>query len=1324
MFVDQLQQENTKYRQAFDDLGLDLSYKKYITGGADDDTSNKLKMKKIIEELTKAYDVYNIDLMLKIITLMHFRDYYLNLFRNIFKGGAIEKAINDFTSLFFVEFNYEMNPPSIEILNLLNFQYTEKNTKDRDKFVTELNRDTKFRNAIVGDSGGKKYFFAYNLMQEICKFIHNDSALNVIFKSSESFNIFFDIFQQLLDKIRDLNHHINDLINKSQALINVSYNNLINSDSEQNKDVLTYVSMRNDTITSESTQINPRYIIKTYDTNPPSNKNDKGAYILMRYNNIDGHLGTDHAPDHKAYPIKEYTNNIKQIEDGVHDSTKLIKPRLYLGNNKKNDYNFEKIFEEMKKYIDEKTQAKIKIEEELKNKKDELGKLSKGGMPSPKAPAKVPTKTPSPATTLNTEISKLENQLKEIDNDEKFKKYKLDMEKLDRDLSIKNEYYMLGPYNNIFSATISNQAAANELIPLINELTSPKPNPICIIGYGQSGSGKTSKLIYTFFMKDGKVIRDNGIIMWLCNHPDVINIYGKGVIEVRMINLFVFFDANVDNIKKFDPKKHYYDYWITGIDKEGDSGKYKFKYTEGDWIYDKDLNANEKRSLGLFVNKGFDKREVEPTPNNPNSSRSHVLVSVIMKRNDNDDNPAKLILCDLAGVENVFKCNDDNVINTFDFKYSMESNKYKMEQKETKDFNDPIKNINFGEMYFKRQLNPATTALTTNAKGTNDQLLITDFKTNIENIMKLITTENNKIKSINKDANLYENPYNPKPIVGGNPENLPDKYTQNFMIKDQLKKPLDNLNEPIKSLVNSIGSERASDISDRQLVNKGEKDPMDPYYIYPPQCRKFGRVLTALAEFNQKTAKKIEEINNDIEILTTLKKEKPSSINTPVFWTEVKPKIEGADITYNDRGGDRYLRMQKLIPTITNDIKNFTQKSYEANKTNIQAKLNDLTKELEKYSSELQAGVESLYKNSCTNIRREMLKYNCNLRVQEGFMINNSLRELRENIITITLNKTKDELKATPILYYKKNLPYVKTKTPMIDNYRFFRNINNSELKYNDFGVLIKMMGRLLCKKPDTPTEEEMLANIKNLKFSVFTVINLSNSQQVNNPPNPPYININNLKIYKELYERYDYLGMTQQKNLIDNYIKAEFKDIIDPLLKQYDFYKILPNEITTIPKQSEKASQYINYIDSNNPSTLIGSLYGTDIIKNPFNNIYVNSIYEKIPLLEDNDFINSKNIKDIYLPQIHMIDDEEKFTINKKNRILTIQDIRDVLDYYHKQINNYDTDFVQQDFDNLPVQDGGSYKKDSTHYKLLDFHNNSNKSNKSNIKIKLNNYF
>ena len=55
-------------------------------------------------------------------------------------------------------------------------------------------------------------------------------------------------------------------------------------------------------------------------------------------------------------------------------------------------------------------------------------------------------------------------------------------------------------------------------------------------------------------------------------------------------------------------------------------------------------------------------REVSPTMNNSVSSRSHIIINIRVKQNENDGDIENITVCDLAGVENEFTCSDENYI--------------------------------------------------------------------------------------------------------------------------------------------------------------------------------------------------------------------------------------------------------------------------------------------------------------------------------------------------------------------------------------------------------------------------------------------------------------------------------------------------------------------------------------------------------------------------------------------------------------------------------------------------------------------------------------
>jgi hypothetical protein len=92
----------------------------------------------------------------------------------------------------------------------------------------------------------------------------------------------------------------------------------------------------------------------------------------------------------------------------------------------------------------------------------------------------------------------------------------------------------------------------------------------------------------------------------------------------------------------------------------------------------KQLDIIDQKEITSIVLMAFELREIEPTPNNRESSRSHVIVDLHLKTTDTDAGQ-HIIVCDLAGVENKFNCENIEELKKFITKYS-ESNKYRDRQ--------------------------------------------------------------------------------------------------------------------------------------------------------------------------------------------------------------------------------------------------------------------------------------------------------------------------------------------------------------------------------------------------------------------------------------------------------------------------------------------------------------------------------------------------------------------------------------------------------------------------------------------------------------------
>ena len=243
--------------------------------------------------------------------------------------------------------------------------------------------------------------------------------------------------------------------------------------------------------------------------------------------------------------------------------------------------------------------------------------------------------------------------------------------------------YVFGEFNKIFTPEKSNQDIAEQATEITINLKEGRP--VFIIGYGASGAGKTSSLIY--FNKT----KEDGILVEICN------IMGReGYTNASIKSCEIYRDASVEDAEKD----------ITKNPKDLNGNAISFSYNNG-FKLDADLKyenhhifrarkqeqrkkekklketVEEVKSLTIedceeSITTTFKKgsqlgeylihiidtdRHVKATTNNPNSSRSHSLVFVKLSGEGKKD--AHLIVGDFAGVENVFNCDDPSVLNDF-----------------------------------------------------------------------------------------------------------------------------------------------------------------------------------------------------------------------------------------------------------------------------------------------------------------------------------------------------------------------------------------------------------------------------------------------------------------------------------------------------------------------------------------------------------------------------------------------------------------------------------------------------------------------------------
>ena len=244
----------------------------------------------------------------------------------------------------------------------------------------------------------------------------------------------------------------------------------------------------------------------------------------------------------------------------------------------------------------------------------------------------------------------------------------------------KNEY-LFGNFTQIFTPNMTNKMIAEQMDTVISKVKEGKP--VFIIGYGASGAGKTSSLIYKKNTSTGSNNNsENGVIISICDKLletdfDTIEVEtyeffninstenvceGKNTLEEPFVcssktDKTLVFKKNGKNIVLQD------DYPYTP--------KHTYRFDEVNRFRDPNIQNTEKKTNETNEPVTFKKdmelgqaliylidtdRLVKATTNNPQSSRSHNLMFLKFRQSEKS---GYLIVGDFAGVENKFTC--DNI---------------------------------------------------------------------------------------------------------------------------------------------------------------------------------------------------------------------------------------------------------------------------------------------------------------------------------------------------------------------------------------------------------------------------------------------------------------------------------------------------------------------------------------------------------------------------------------------------------------------------------------------------------------------------------------
>ena len=680
--------------------------------------------------------------------------------------------------------------------------------------------------------------------------------------------------------------------------------------------------------------------------------------------------------------------------------------------------------------------------------------------------------------------------------------------------------YLFGEFSNIFTPNLSNEEIAQKMDIIKNKIKENKP--VFMIGYGASGAGKTSSLIY--FKRNN----ENGILINLCNQLGATEGYSD--IELKCKEFYHTTDVNTVEAPMI-------------VNVPADNGSVKFKYDGKDFrlseeykhtthhqyrMINKERNGIEKETVfeaGTLIGKVIihlidTDRFVKATTNNPNSSRSHTLVFVKLIGKEKSGN---IIIGDFAGVENTFACENPNTINAFlnvkrdDGKgipyYSTEAYKgnpdplgviendtqiggakipkqciSKIESKDPiYDMNNPVIRESWGlspdliAYYSKdnhKKLKMAFDIIRAYVgvqPGENETVIEEKYNTSINNFK-------NDLVSLTKETNF-----------------------------EQQKKSINNLFSKIKSDLLSYNTVFTLPLFFKYVIEDRNNNQIVDNNILKNEIivviRKYGLSETGSNNGNHKNM--INEIQSIIEKHKT---EKINKINATKSKLDKLNKIIDNIINNNQPtqqlGGDG-----KKNNSRGNQVKLIPKPNPKPSAANVAAKPPVISKsalisEINLYIFKQHGSFPNLLElikdleieTSCRTGNSNVI---CVNRREEGYFINNSLTKVREVIKKILFEKNKESINITPNfidICFKNYCPHRR-------NCFSFDTFGNLQTPNKTGSVIFDEIYKELQAQKGYKTPQEMY---KNIIISIFCVFNISRG--ANNPPPTPYLDINKFK--------------------------------------------------------------------------------------------------------------------------------------------------------------------------------------------------------------------
>ena len=742
--------------------------------------------------------------------------------------------------------------------------------------------------------------------------------------------------------------------------------------------------------------------------------------------------------------------------------------------------------------------------------------------------------------------------------------------------------YIFGEFTKIFNTDESNEEISNRM-EILMDLIIEEKKPVFIIAYGVSGSGKTSTLIK--LNSSYEIEGQNGVIPNFC-----CNICKKEKIQNIKISFKELFALKIQNNHKSIESNEFnfiYNKDLNILVLENDLTidiihnyrfkketliNYNFIKKNGEKIIlKKDLNLSDLLAFVIDID-----RYVKSTTNNDQSSRSHYLAFINFGMNYGN-----LIVGDFAGVENIFNCAADTVLESFanikfqeELFYLNKNNLYnnyydtiyngQIENSIHINDNNLLENIVFNSYIYNKE---ETDKLIKKILNHETQYLnidgFLDGSDKNNNLKTMVSAEIQKY--FGYYLNIMKKIFDIKKFVM--PINNEDEKILKKDKKDRELKIQNCINEMEKKK-NIIYSRLGIDINEYKDLNESS---FFEKMIEIIKARYNETIFSAVFDwytYQKKDLKtKIEKDGVYNRLLLLYHKEKPvlniyddyiENYNNLIRYSNQQKKN---DITVDDLING-YLTDFKNKSISMDGCKEFNKliKIYNERTNKETPLIPDIVCEDLTIFFKYQEKKDDIIENFIhIIIRNYLLNKSCLNRVKEGTYINSTLSKLRESINKII------------------NTKFYNFYNYLDDCYQQY-NITHDEIIYTDNKTDIDNENYII------KAIQEKKININDMTICIFNLFNISPYE--NNPPNIPYIDL------------FDYVKAEDEDEDEAENTKKINKEKLSETLLYYQSNNILVYD-TLLEKinDDDNDAYIINYIENLNASTTIGTIEYLDRI-------------------------------------------------------------------------------------------------------------------------------